>query len=72
MDLRSFIHYLRRYAYRRRIDWTLKNGDVVVSDGWPKPIEIIDINWALHAAAVRVGADPNAIISLAAVECTPL
>jgi hypothetical protein len=54
MDLRSFLRYLRRYAYRRRIDWTLKNGEVVVSDHWPQPIEIVDINWSLMAAAVRI------------------
>jgi hypothetical protein len=60
MDLRSFVHYLRRYAYRRRIDWTLKNGDVVVSDGWRQPAEIVDINWALWAAAVRLG--PQTIV----------
>ncbi len=57
MDLRSFVRYLRQYVCRRHIDWRLKNGDFIVSDGWPKPIEIVDINWALMAAAVQLGPD---------------
>jgi hypothetical protein len=54
------MRHVRRYFYRRHIDWTLKKGDLVVTDSWPKPIEIIDINWALQAAAVRLS--PDAII----------
>jgi hypothetical protein len=69
MDLRSFVHYLRRYAYRRRIDWTLNNGDRVISDGWPTPIEIVDINWSLMAAAVRLGLDAIVVWPLWNLRC---
>jgi len=54
MNLRSFIRYVRQYSNRKHIDWMLKKGDLVVTDGWDEPIEIIDINWALWAAAVEL------------------
>jgi hypothetical protein len=60
MHLCRFMRHVRRNFYRKHIDWTLKSGDLVVTDSWPKPIEIIDINWALQAAAVRLS--PDAII----------
>jgi hypothetical protein len=60
MHLGRFLRHIRRYFYRSRIDWTLKNGDLVVDDDWPTPIEIVDINWALQAAAVQLG--PGAIV----------
>jgi hypothetical protein len=62
MHLRRCIGYVCWYFDRRRIDWTLKPGDLVVEDDWPRPVEIVDINWALMAAAVRVGPDDNAIV----------
>jgi hypothetical protein len=57
MNLRIFIRYIRQFSHRKHIDWTLKRGDLVVGDGWPRPIEIVDINWALWAAAVQLGPD---------------
>ena len=60
MHLGRFLRHVRQYFYRSQIDWTLNRGDLVVGDYWPKPIEIVDINWALHAAAVELG--PDAII----------
>jgi hypothetical protein len=60
MHLGRFLRHVRQYFYRRHIDWTLNKGDLVVTDGWPKPIAIVDINWALHAAAVQLG--PGAIV----------
>ena len=60
--LATFIGYVRRYAYRKDIDWTLKKGDWVFSDGWPAPIFIVDINWALWAAAVRLGSGQDTIV----------
>jgi hypothetical protein len=60
MHLRRFLRHVRRYFYRTHIDWTLNNGDLVVDDDWPKPLEIVDINWALQAVAVRLG--PDAIV----------
>jgi hypothetical protein len=53
--LGTFLRYVCRYAYRKDIDWTLRKGDWVFSDNWPEPIEIVDINWALWAAAVSLG-----------------
>jgi hypothetical protein len=60
MQIRSFIRYVLQYKRRKDIDWTLKEGDMVVTLLSPEPIEIIDINWALWAAAVRLG--PDAIV----------
>jgi hypothetical protein len=60
MHISRFLNYVCRYAYRKRIDWTLKKGDRVVTDSWPEPIVIVDINWSLWAAAVQLG--PNAIV----------
>jgi hypothetical protein len=60
--LRNFLRYVRRYAYHKDIDWTLKNDDWAFSDGWPAPIFIVDINWALWAAAVRLGSDQDTIV----------
>ena len=37
------------------IDYSLKRGDLVMARNWPYgPVEIIDINWALLAACVRL------------------
>ena len=37
------------------IDWSLKKGDIVRSPNWGHgELEVIDINWALRAAAVRL------------------
>jgi hypothetical protein len=55
MHIRRFIQYIRQYSYRTDIDWTLRSGEWVYSDSWPKPIEIVDINWAVWAAAVKRG-----------------
>jgi hypothetical protein len=60
MHVCRFLRHVRRYFYRSQIDWTLKNGDLVVDDYWPTPVTIVDINWALHAAAIQLG--PDAIV----------
>jgi hypothetical protein len=60
MHLRRFLRHVHRYFYRKHIDWTLKNGDLVVDDYWPTPVAIVDINWALQAAAIQLG--PGAIV----------
>jgi hypothetical protein len=62
MHIGRFIRYLRQYFKHRQIDWTLQRGDLVVNPHWPEPIEIVDINWALWAAAVRLGPDADAIV----------
>jgi len=64
MNLGRFIRYVRQYSRRKDIDWTLKRGDIVVTDAWPRPIVIVDINWALWAAAVRIGLNYDAIVVL--------
>jgi hypothetical protein len=53
--LQNFLRYVRRYAYRKDVDWTLKKGDWVYSNRWPTVVEIVDINWAMWAAAIRLG-----------------
>jgi hypothetical protein len=60
LDKKSFIRHVGRYFYRGQVDWSLKRGDLVYSDGWPDAIEIVDINWVLLAAAVELG--PDAIV----------
>lgn len=49
----SLIKWLRRKA--DPTDYSLKKGDRVTSQYWSHgAVEIIDINWALGAAAVRL------------------
>jgi hypothetical protein len=60
MHPKRFIRHLRNYFHHRQIDWTLKRDDVVTTRDWPKPITIIDINWALWAAAVELS--PGSIV----------
>jgi hypothetical protein len=62
MHISRFIDYVLCYPQRKHIDWTLKKGDRVVTDSWPEPIVIVDINWSLWAAAVRLGPAPEAIV----------
>lgn len=38
------------------VDYSLKKGDVVYEKTWRlTTLEIVDVNWALKAAAVRLG-----------------
>jgi hypothetical protein len=62
MHIGRFIRYLRQYFKRRQIDWTLQRGDLVVNPHWSGPIEIVDINCALLAAAVRLRPNSDAIV----------
>jgi hypothetical protein len=61
MALWRFLRHVRGLFHCRHVDWTLKPGDLVVDDDWSKPLEIVAINWAIYAAAVRLG--PDAIIA---------
>lgn len=36
------------------VDYTIKKGDFVLATDWPKPVQIVDVNWSLNAAAVRL------------------
>jgi hypothetical protein len=47
---------------RRYVDWGLQQGDVVYARNWPRPIDIVDLNWALLAAAVRLSREPECIV----------
>ncbi len=39
-----------------QIDYSLKKGDQVVSDGWTvSDLTIVDVNWGLLAVAVKLG-----------------
>jgi hypothetical protein len=62
MPLYRFLRHVRGFFYCRHVDWTLKRGDLVVHDDWPSTVQIVDINWALMAAAVRVDLDYDAIV----------
>lgn len=35
-------------------DYSIKKGDWVASKGWSKPVMVVDVNWALRAAAVEL------------------
>ena len=35
-------------------DYSIKKGDVVTSKYWSKPVTVVDVNWALRAAAVEL------------------
>jgi len=48
MHLRRFIRYVRRYFDRRHIDWTLKNGDLVVDRIAPVCLLIVCYGFAIH------------------------
>lgn len=41
-------------------DYSLEKGDTVTSKYWRGPVTIIDINWALQAAAVELA--PGSIV----------
>ena len=43
-------------------DYSIKKGDVVSSKNWSKPITVVDVNWALRAAAVELA--PGSIVVL--------
>ena len=50
--------WLARKAFSTitRIDYSLKAGDHVTSDGWTiSDLVVVDVNWALSAVAVRLG-----------------
>ena len=57
MPLGRFLRHVRGLFHCRHVDWTLKRGDLVVDDDWPRPVAIVAVNWALDAAAVQVGPD---------------
>jgi len=35
-------------------DYSIKPGDVVTTKAWKKPVTVVDINWAIRAAAVEL------------------
>lgn len=48
-----------------KIDFTLKRGDTVYSPTWSdgeKSLEVIDVNWALRAVAVRLAPNGGIVI----------
>lgn len=45
------------------IDYSIKRGDVVENDGWTLTTLIVeDVNWALRAVALRLGADGGLVV----------
>jgi hypothetical protein len=51
------------YVTRRPVERRLQRGDVVTKAGWPQPGEIVDINWELRAASVRIGPAADDIVT---------
>lgn len=50
-------------AGTEEIDYSLKPGDIVVNDGWGlTTLTVVDVNWALRAAAVRLGPDGGTVV----------
>jgi hypothetical protein len=61
MDFRSWL-CRKALQYTTPIDYSLKQGDEVVSKGWDlTKLYIVDLNWALLAAAVKLG-DKGSIV----------
>lgn len=60
--MRTILAWLRRKT--DPTDYSLKKGDRVISPYWsPGPVEIVDVNWSLGAAAVRMNPDgPGSVI----------
>ena len=57
--------WLCRRAIRMvsRVDYGLKSGDKVESPGWSlTTLTVIDINWALLAAAVKLGPQGSIVV----------
>lgn len=45
------------------IDYTIKKGDIVRSSGWTlTSLIVVDVNWALKAAAVQLGHNGGIIV----------
>jgi hypothetical protein len=41
-------------------DYSIKKGDAVTSKHWSKPVTVVNVNWALRAAAVELA--PGSIV----------
>lgn len=35
-------------------DFSIMKGDIVVTKHWPFSVEVVDVNWDIRAAAVRL------------------
>lgn len=52
-----------RHKDDERTDFNLKEGDVVERDDWTlTKLTVVDVNWALRAAALRLGASDNIVV----------
>lgn len=46
-----------------RTDFSLKAGDIVEKDNWTlTKLIVVDVNWALRAAALRLGEEGNIVV----------
>lgn len=41
-------------------DYSIKDGDMVTVKNWNRPVLVVDVNWALRAAAVELA--PGSIV----------
>lgn len=55
------------------IDYSIKKGDAVYHKRWSlTPLEVVDVNWALRAIAVRLGPTGGIVVwSAAGISKTP-
>jgi hypothetical protein len=52
-----------RHKDDERTDFSLKVGDVVEKDNWSlTKLIVVDVNWALRAAALRLGEKGNVVV----------
>ena len=43
-------------ALSPKLDYSIRKGDIVVHPTWTlTPLEVVDVNWALRAVALRLG-----------------
>lgn len=59
-------YWLLRNVLRRitgQIDYSIKSGDLVTNGKWTlTTLEVIDVNWALMAVAVRLGPNGGVVV----------
>lgn len=66
MNFDKLLCWLCRKSFRvlqPETDYSIKRGDTVRHPGWPySDLEVIDVNWALSAIAVRLGPDGGIVV----------
>jgi hypothetical protein len=57
------MNYIERMVSRilyGKPDYSINKGDIATSKYWSTPVRVVDVNWALRAAAVELA--PGSIV----------